>query len=234
MPAAILVDGTGVPEEVLLAQLVSDASRRIVETVEAADDFRPASRVIGDLTQCVGIHALTWAPRPRRRSAPAGRVTWPLTTTARERKRKVGGKLRWRLNHTRRVFGGAVDAERVDEDLALADPLPQRIHADRTVRIVAIGNDEQRLLPVAPFLGRRERRSDGVIERSSADGDDLLQRITNQLSIRRPALGNLRASRELHKEQIVVFVQQLEDQSFDRRAGSRKLLGRHAAARIER
>ena len=66
----------------------------------------------------------------------------------------------------------AVDAERVDEHLALTNPLPQRTDADRAVRIVAIGDDEERLLSIASLLGRWKRLGDGVVERGPADGVD--------------------------------------------------------------
>ena len=64
-------------------------------------------------------------------------------------------------------------------------------------------------------------------------GSTLLQRLADQLPIRRPALRDLRPRRELDEEQLVVLIEQLEDQAFDRRPRGRKLLRRHAAARIE-
>src|SRR5688572_29390132 len=84
VPAAVLFERARIAQEVLFAQLVGDARRRVVQALEPAHDLRAAARVVRDLPQRVRVDPLARRRRPAR--AARLRKPWP-PTTAGERNR---------------------------------------------------------------------------------------------------------------------------------------------------
>src|SRR5688572_20122276 len=132
VPAVVLLGAAGIPQVVLLAQLVGDSRGGGVEAVEAADDLRPAAGVVSDLPQRIAVDAL----------AAAG--TRPGSTDLRERRPaspREGERDRhrhlWRPCRRRTAPRRAVHAQRVDQHLALANQLPQLGDAGIAVGVVA-------------------------------------------------------------------------------------------------
>ena len=67
-----------------------------------------------------------------------------------------------------RRLGHRIDADRVDQHFALANQPLQLFDPRVAARVVAVGDDEQRLLPVAPGGGERNRFRDRVVQRRRA------------------------------------------------------------------
>src|SRR6185503_18351215 len=121
MPAAVLFSCTDVAEIVLLAEFIRDPRSGVVEIAEAADDFRAAACVVGNLSQGVGIHTLG-------RCALAGAAANDRREAARP---STAGNREW--NWHRNLDGRpvsecrrrSVHAERVHEHLALSNELTE-------------------------------------------------------------------------------------------------------------
>src|SRR5262245_32193419 len=132
MPAAVPVGVARVPQVVLLAQFVGDAGRRGAKTCGSADDLGSAAGVVGDLTQGVRIHSIARrgaAPPATAAIAPATRrKAGGLTSAAREGPRYGKGNLYRGPDDVVAAAAGAVDPERVDEHVALANLLSQGTH----------------------------------------------------------------------------------------------------------
>ena len=75
------------------------------------------------------------------------------------------------------VVGLAVDADRVDQHFGLADQLLQRATSVRLLGVVAVGDDHERLLAVAPGLRERDGLGDRVVHRRAAARPKPAQRV---------------------------------------------------------
>ena len=80
-----------------------------------------------------------------------------------------------------------------------------RSFADRdlAVRVVPVGNHDERLLAARPCRGERHGFGDGVVERSAARRSDRAQRPDDRASILGPALHQRRAAVEAVEEDLI-------------------------------
>src|SRR5262245_10499581 len=190
MPLAVSLCVARISQVVLLAQLVSDARRRRPQSLRAADDLRPSTGVVGDLTKRVRIHAIA------RRTRPATTASTTATTRNRRQTRPrpaPSWEWKWHRHRKRRTHDvnpspGPVDTERVDEHFALAYLLSQGTYRYRAVGVVTIRNDEQRLLLMCASLGCRNGRRHGVVDRGAAGWRSVAHGAADQATVCGPAL----------------------------------------------
>src|SRR5262245_35946239 len=129
MPLPVLLRGRLVTEVVLLAQLVGNARRGLLEIRRKANDLGAAAAVVGHVAQGrrpQRVGAAAPAMTLRRRT---GRRRWrrpSAAAAARERRRernRTALLLVSPQSRPRHRLRGAVDANRINQRLALANPL---------------------------------------------------------------------------------------------------------------
>src|SRR5947209_2113582 len=157
VPAPVFLSACLISEVILLAQLVGDARRRRIEIACVADDLGTPTAVIGHLAQRDDVDSVVaaCAARPPARAAAATaprRRKRPPSSPAAGRKRHRNRNRRARRRTIRVRFLLAVDANRVDEHFALTNLLLQRADVGSARGVVAIRDDQQRLLAMLPAL----------------------------------------------------------------------------------
>src|SRR5262245_26474747 len=158
MPPAVFLPTGWVAQIVLLAQLVGDACRRGIEIVRVADDLGPTAAVVGEFAERQTVNwvgAMLDVP-PTGGALRIGRGPARTPATAAWRKRKGHRQasrptsLIQRRPPERRPF--AIDADRIHERLALANASARVVQCALAGRVVAIGDDHQRLLLILSLL----------------------------------------------------------------------------------
>src|SRR6266545_5938382 len=134
MPPSVLHAGGRVPEIVLAAQLVGNSGGCGIQIARTSYDLGASAAVVGDFAQRSHVHmvvirAISAARRRRRERRRRGR-RWPATATAGHREWPRNWQP-WRLrtlsaaladaNRLVAVLGLAVDPDRVDQHLGLAN-----------------------------------------------------------------------------------------------------------------
>ena len=88
---------------------------------------------------------------------------------------------------------------------------------DVAARVVAVGDQKQRLLAMLSRPEQRQRLGDGVVERGRAVGLNRAELIADPLPIRRPAFEQVRRVVEAVAEHFVFGPQQIEQEAIERR-----------------
>src|SRR6185369_14361555 len=104
----------------------------------------------------------------------------------------------------------AVDANRVDEHLALPNQLLDGHDSGAAGRIVPVRNQQERLLAILSPLRQRNRLGDGVVHRRAAVRRDSTDRARQQLPIGRPSLQKRWIVAETIEKDLVLLVEKLE------------------------
>src|SRR5262245_13719709 len=150
MPAAIALSRCRIADVVLLAQLAGDSFGRRVQVARLSDDFSPAAAVIGEVAQRDRVDAIMrsrWSgPRRPCNLRTAAGPPWRTRKWNRHRRhpRRWTGRP-WRKDGS----ALAVDPDGVDHDLTLAYQLLQIDERRVAGRVVAVGNQHDRLLLMA-------------------------------------------------------------------------------------
>ena len=224
--------------------LSSSAMRggRGIQVARVANDLGAAATVVGHVAQRDDVHPVVARPcrtaaelwcrsRLKGTAGEAGRkrLRKRLRKRPRDRRRRAA---RWRLRAPDGVL--AVDADRIDQHLALADLLLDLADVGPARRIVAVRNDENRLLLVPSLARKRNGLHDRVEHRRAAVRRDASQRPGDQLAVGRPSLQQHGIVAESVDEQFILLVEQVVDEAIERGFRFAYLFARHAAAGVER
>src|SRR5262249_33479378 len=201
------------------------------------NDLGSPAAVVGHVAQRDDVDAFVIHLPPAGPSSAARRLLGP----AWRRPASASGKWKWhryrrarrrRALHRRRAL--AVDANRVDEYLALPNQLLDCQYPGAAGRIVPVRNQQERFLAILSPLRQRNRLRDGVVHRRAAVRRDSANRARQQLPIGRPSLQKRWIVAETIDEDLVLLVEKLEHEAFQCALRFLTLLGGHAAARIDR
>src|SRR5262245_2874263 len=243
MPASILRCRGRVSEVVLLADFVRDAGGGRIDVARIPNDLRASAAVVGHVAECNDVDAfIAW---PRSLAAIAAENLRPYRVppaagppAAAGRKGKRDG-LRASGNGRRRrpanaVVDVAVDADGVNNHLALPDLLFQLAHADMARRVVAIRDHDERFLLILSARRHRHGVGHGVVEGGSAFGDDAIEDTCHRAPVSGPPLQEYRRIAEPVNEHLIAFVEQIRQEPIERAARRVDLFAGHAATRVER
>src|SRR5262249_7372996 len=171
-----------VAEIVLLAQFVGDAFSRRIDVARIANDLGTAATIVRQVAQRDNVDAIVSWPASRiaaaltenlsqQREAP----TWPASPGKWIRYGRRTPRGDRRRSTPNDVVAFAVDAHRIDDHFALANLLLEIADADMARRVVAVGNDHERLFLVSAACRHRDRIRNRVVQRRSAFRHDSLK-----------------------------------------------------------
>ena len=186
--------------------------------------------------------------RPRDRTAPGGGIGG-LRRRLRRRPPASGNRKRQRNRDSRplRRRIRRADGDRRHGDVVPCVSMPiaytstsvERIIGliSRTVgaavRVVAVRDDDDRLLPMPPGLRERDRRGHRVVERRAPRGRMRASPVAMRSPIGRPSFDELRLIVEPIEKHFVVSIEQLEQEAVERLTRRHPFLALHAAARVD-
>ena len=197
MPPAVFLPGRGVAEVVLLAQFVGDARGRRIEIAGIAHDFGSSAAVVGQVAQRGDVDAIV---RPAARPAAAvppvppiggrggGQPLPPRGAPGNGSRNRQRNARRLQRRASNRRLALAVDADGIDEHLALPNLLLEIAHAELAGGVVAVGDHDQRLLAILTLLGERDGFGHRVVHRRPAVWRHPVERPEYPLTIAGPSL----------------------------------------------